>query len=257
MKFIFKIDKNYLISHTFASEKKPFSEWSILERICWEKYKNEPAYYFLNTKHLNWAAEQILNKSLDQDLKISFLNIAERLGKIYKDIFKSKEFKRLYKETAEYLEFVKSQWKTNEKEALKNLEDILKIKFPNKKITVYITHPKLKNGKSLPKKNLIFWGHPENWKNYSTIYLCHELLHVLTWKKQKDYRIMHALIELATDEELRIRLNKRGKYFDTKDGHKDLVELKKKILPYWKSYLNDKSIKNIFELEALLIKLKF
>jgi hypothetical protein len=68
---------------------------------------------------------------------------------------------------------------------------------------------------------------------------------------------MHAIIELLTDEELRIRFNKKGVYFKEKQkfiGHKDLISLKKKILPYWKNYIKGRLGGTIFELEKLLIK---
>jgi hypothetical protein len=48
-------------------------------------------------------------------------------------------------------------------------------------------------------------------------------------------KISHGIIELITDNELRIRLNKKGKYFKEQDrdvGHPYLREIEKKILPY-------------------------
>jgi len=88
----------------------------------------------------------------------------------------------------------------------------------------------------------IVWGHPEEWPNYSTVYLCHEIMHILTNLDPSD--ITHAVIELMTDNELRIRLNNKGKYFQY-PGHKHLRKLEKNILPEWKKYLK-KPEKNIF-----------
>jgi len=48
-------------------------------------------------------------------------------------------------------------------------------------------------------------------------------------------RTSHGIIELITDNELRIRLNKKGRYFNEKGqdvGHPYLREIEKKILPY-------------------------
>lgn len=258
MKFKFKINKYYLVSHTMISENKPFSDWKKLEEKIWRKYKNEPAYYFLNPKHINWALKTIQTDFLNNSIKKSFLKQSLILEKIYSEIFKSKEFKRLYKETEKYLKFVENQWRKNEKKALNILKKLSGFKLPKKEIVVYITHQKLYKGKAIVDKNIILWGHSEDWENYSTIYLCHELMHILTWHKQKNYNLMHAIIELLTDEELRIQLNKKGEYFKENEkiiGHKNLISLKKKILPYWKKYIKKElAIDNIFELEKFLFK---
>ncbi|PIU99054.1 hypothetical protein COS59_01855 [Candidatus Wolfebacteria bacterium CG03_land_8_20_14_0_80_36_15] len=257
MKFEFKINKYYLVGHVMVSKNKPFPAWKKLEEKIWQKYKDEPAYYFLNPKHISWTLETIQIDSSNKNIKGVFLKHISTLEKIYQEIFKSKEFKRLYKETEKYLKFVKRQWQKNKKQALETIQILSGIKLPKKQITVYLTHPKLYNGKAIVEKNIILWGHKEDWQNYSTIYLCHELMHILTWKKQKNYRLMHAIIELLTDEELRIRLNKKGAYFKEKQkliGHKDLISLKKKILPCWKNYIKGKLGGTIFELEKILIK---
>lgn len=257
MKLEFKINKYYLVGHAMASKNKPFPAWKKLEEKIWQKYKEEPAYYFLNPKHVNWAVDQIKFKFLNSNIQFVFQKKALQLEKIYRDVFKTKEFKRLYKETEKYLKFLKKQWESKQKEALNLLSEISGIQIPREeKINVFITHPKLYNGRILIKEKIILWGHPEDWNNYSVVYLCHELMHIFTWKKQINENIMHALIELTTDEELRIRLNRKGEYFKEYKiiGHKHLKNLKKKILPFWKKFLKEKKFKNIFELEEFLIK---
>ena len=49
----------------------------------------------------------------------------------------------------------------------------------------------------------ILWGHKEEYENYTTIYLWHEILH--TYFDKTD--ISHAIIQLITDCELQNRLN--------------------------------------------------
>ncbi|OGM95684.1 hypothetical protein A2532_02880 [Candidatus Wolfebacteria bacterium RIFOXYD2_FULL_48_11] len=180
------------------------------------------------------------------------------MERIYDDIRRSKEFKQLRKETEQHLLQVSKQWDLNKKFTLSFIQEVTGITLPNKTITVFITHPKLANGRALITHNAILWGHEEDWKNYHTVYLCHELMHILTWHTQKDYAVMHALIELMTDNELRIRLNGKGEYFTENGqlvGHKDLQELEQKILPIWQNYLAGKlKAKNIFELEKYIIK---
>ncbi|KKU99309.1 MAG: hypothetical protein UY32_C0002G0045 [Candidatus Jorgensenbacteria bacterium GW2011_GWC1_48_8] len=101
----------------------------------------------------------------------------------------------------------------------------------NKKIAVYITHPGLKNGRYVGN-NTIEWGHNEDWPNYATIYLWHEILHSYIGYSEKG----HAVIELITDEELRTQLNS-GKY-PPFVGHKYLKSIKNRLLPQWRKYLN-------------------
>jgi len=55
---------------------------------------------------------------------------------------------------------VKKQWNKNEKGALKILQDISGLPLPKHKITVYITHPKSRNSKTLDKKTIVC-GHIE------------------------------------------------------------------------------------------------
>ena len=67
---------------------------------------------------------------------------------------------------------------------------------------------------------------------------------------------MHAIIELSCDNELRIRLNGGGKYFEENNvpvGHKYLVALSKKILPDWKKYLDNPN-ENMFGFEKRISK---
>jgi hypothetical protein len=82
----------------------------------------------------------------------------------------------------------------------------------------------------------------------------HEILHFY-WLKPKDENLSHAIIELVTDNELRIRLN-GGKY-PPFVGHSWLEKIRRKIYPYWKKYLNKKlKAKNIFELEEYILRKK-
>ena len=243
-----------------VSKNKPFPTWQKLEEKIWQKYREEPAYYFLNPNYINWAIEKLQTDFSDKNIKSVFLKQTTILKKIYQDIFKTKGFKRLYKETEKYLVFVKKQWQKNEKEALKILQEISGLPIPKHKINVYITHPKSHNGKTLDKKTIV-WGHEENWINYSSVYFCHELMHIMTWPAhlQINYNIFHALICLSTNNELRIRLNKQGKYFKVGKFYTEypkIIKLEKAILPYWKEYLSGKSGKNILELKSFLDEYK-
>jgi|GEM_PF-1087766 len=261
MIFEFKINKYHLLGYALSSSSKPFPSWKKLEQKIWLKYRDEAAYYFLNSKYAPLALEKIQTELNDKNFKRVWEKHLKVLKKIYNDILKTKEFKRLYQETKNYLKFVKNQWQKNEKEALKILEEVSGLKIPKQKITVYLSHPNSYNGRVLDKKTIV-WGHKEEWKNYATVYLSHELLHIMTQLQSwdKNYPLLHALICLTANNELRIRLNKKGRYF--KEGkcyteRLDIRKIEKKILPDWKKYLKREKgglngIKNILQLEQFL-----
>lgn len=98
---------------------------------------------------------------------------------------------------------------------------------------VFLTHPKLRNGLTVDDSTIV-WGHSEDFENYSSTYLAHELLHLATAHDPSD--VTHAIIQLAADNEVRIRLNGHGDYFEH-SGHRYLVEIEKFLYPSWKSFL--------------------
>lgn len=228
MKFKFRINPDYVFLHAINARQKnePFAGWAKFTNNIWEE---SPEVFYL----LAGAPEYILRSS-------SLPTIAKKTQGVLKKIRLSKEYRKLIKETREYLVFVEKQWQKNGEQALSILSEISGIELPKVIITVFITHPKLRNG-SVVDDNAIVWGHSEDFKNYTTVYLCHELMHIMTKHDPSD--ITHAVIELMTDNELRIRLNRRGSYFSC-PGHAYLRQLEKKLFPAWKTYLKRKD-KNI------------
>lgn len=216
-----------------------------------KEYKNDPFYYLINLNnhdHIKWAMKQIyLNNKLS-----SFSTVQ----KIFQVIFRSPEFKTIYKETIQYKNTVKRQWDQNQDFVLKFLKEITGVKIPHLSIPVFIVHPKLRKGKASPYNQIIF-GHLENWPNYSTVYVTHELLHLIFYYyKIPQNDISHVLVELISDNELRIKLNKKGTYFKEKQeyiGHSHLKKIHKKILPFWLKYLQNEQ-KNINSLYRKLKK---
>ncbi len=95
--------------------------------------------------------------------------------------------------------------------------------------------------------NVIGWGHHEEWPNYTTVYLWHEILHSYLGYSELE----HTLIQLVTDNELRVQLN--GGSYPPFVGHENLNPLTEKLFPYWKKYLQ-KDNKNIYELKEKLEK---
>ena len=169
----------------------------------------------------------------------------EESEKIFREALRSHEYRRLRQETEIHLGEVKKEWREDGEKALTILHEILRVPIPARKITVVVVHPDLRGGFSVGegKNKKIIWGHRAEWENYHTVYLCHELLHILLEWKDIPPNITHALIELATDNELRIRLHGGGQYFfvgEKSVGHPYLKSLEEKILPFWEKYLRQK-----------------
>ena len=223
MKIKFLIDENYLIIHTLSSMRRDrFSSQKHRKDIvdfqdyAWKKSKQ---CYNLLVGRL--SPEDVLNHSIQ--------DICKELPKFLNYCKSSVQYKKILKQTQKYSQFCKRQWDKNYPTTSEIMKAITGFKF-NKTFKVYVTHPSLRNG-SYPGDNVIEWGHHEDWPNYATVYLWHEILHSYFGRTDVD----HAIIQLITDEELRIRLN-GGKY-PPFAGHKNLILITKKILPYWKKYL--------------------
>lgn len=231
MNLKFLIDPRYIFLHTINQHQhnEPFKGWSNFTMKIWDKHPQE--CYFL----AGYAEWPIIKKS-------SLSLVAKNAESLLTDWLKTPQVKKLIKETEKYRNWLEKEWNKKGQQALNELKQIIKILLPNKTISVYVTHPKLRNGMSV-NETIIVWGHPEDWLNYSVVYLCHEIMHILFWDIKSS--VSHAIIELATDNELRIRLNKRGKYFKEGKfdiGHNKLRKIEQKLIPWWNKYLKDPKI---------------
>jgi len=221
MKLNFKIDEDYFIRHTLFStkdsrfsSKKHRGDIKAFQNYAWRK--NKQCYGLLTG----------MEKGL---IGVRLRAVSQKMPSFLNDLEKSRSYKRILKQAKNYLEFCKGQWGKNYPAASKCVEKTTGLRL-NKTLTVYITHPSLHNG-FYAGQNIIAWGHNENWSNYTTVYLWHEVLHSYFGKSDID----HTIIELITDNELRSRLN--NVKYPPLEGHKSLLPLKKKILPHWRKYL--------------------
>lgn len=219
----FKIDDDYLIAHTLSnidsdrfSSTKHRKSIVVFQDYAWRECK--PCYNLLVGR---FSAKEFSEGEL--------YKTAKRLPGFLVKLKRSEKYKKIRRQTEDYLQFCKNQWKKNYIVTSKSIRELTGLRL-NKKFAVYITHPSLRNG-GYKGNNVIEWGHNEDWPNYATVYLWHEILHSYIGWSDKE----HAVIELITDEELRTRLN-GGKY-PPFVGHKNLESTKKKLLPKWKKYL--------------------
>ena len=212
----FRIDENYLIAHAlFSTNKKRFSSNKHKKDIV--SFQNF-AWAISKQKYLNLISEyRPIDVKKQKDLSKTtrkFLALLKR----------SKQYGKILLQTQKYLLFCKSQWDKNLNRSSALVRELTGIKMSNR-FDVYITHPSLKNGMNSNGK--ILWGHNEDWDNYTTVYLWHEILHSYLSVTQ-NARLNHAIIQLIADNELRVKLN-RGTY-PPFYGHKELFPLMRKML---------------------------
>ena len=217
MELTFIVDKSYLAFLILTTKGLKLDTY--LKNKLWEKYKS--SYKFLQSQ------APLMSDTLSN------------LQKLLDECIESDNFKTNYKESLEYLDKIKSQWEKNRSKTISILEKILKVKLPKIIYTIYITHPKFHKGKYLGDYK-ISYTHDEEWPNYNIVYLVHEILHGIL----PSGNLSHAVIELITDNELRLRLSpddpKNKQYFVYSKiliGHKNLHKLETKLLPKWKKYL--------------------
>lgn len=227
IKLNFRIDDDYLIAYTLSSMGK--------DRFSSVKHKKD----IIAFQNYAWGKSKSCCKliigrfSAKEAIKSESWKTKRQLQSFLKELKNNDQYKTVRQQTEEYLKFCENQWDKNYALASETINDLTGLRL-NKKFNVYITHPSLRNG-SYRGNNVIEWGHNEDWQNYATIYLWHEILHSYIGWSDKE----HAVIELMTDEELRTRLN-NGKY-PPFAGHKNLAKIKHKLLPRWKKYLNSKN----------------
>jgi hypothetical protein len=236
MDFLFTINKNLLTASALFSQRgQNLKGWKDLKNKLWDKYRAPYEFFLHNDSRTVFSST---------DLKESVNKITDQVKPFFEECQASEEYQQLLKEAEEYRNWLESEWDKKKEHVLKELGNILKIKLPNNTFTVQVVAPSVGGGKYLGN-NTIFWGHTEDWDNYSIVYLIHEALHEIIGTQS----IEHAVIELIADNELRIRLNSKGEYFyenGNQVGHDYLSDLEKKLVPYWDIYLNNPST-NIFE----------
>jgi len=246
MKIEFKINRYALASEIITAQgKNPniFPFFKNTYKKIWNSYFDDPEFFFIQTNHAPWGIQMINLRANKTGFVKSFTHSAQFIEQIYQEIFKTIAFKKIERETKAYLQKIESQWRKKEPLIETYIKDSLRIPEIKEPITVYIFHPKLSEGRAYYKDRVILWGHKELWENYSIVYITHEILHILLGGICKDKIITHALIELATDNELRVRLNPQDTYFVKNgiyQGHEYQRKLVKKIYPSWKNFLKNR-----------------
>jgi len=259
LKLKFKIDKHHLAYKyvlKYFGNPKDSLEWANLKKTLAEKYEAYPGFLFFEPNEIGhgllWFNQDLSDKDVIRD--------KATVNKIFELIFQSEIFKKAYLETQNYKDRLEKVWSENTPYILE-YEKIIGLQ-PSAEATVLVLHPELETG-SYISDNIIEWGYPDLYDNFQLIGLCHEFLHVLTEKQyemaetEDEKWLMHSLIYLSADEELRLRINKDSDYFTSSivnTYHPRLIETAKRSLPTWKQYVANKREKDVIELYENLRK---
>lgn len=240
MEFI--IDKCYLIGHTLnCTNNKTFSsdKWNddivSFQNEVWEK--NEIGYRLLPSERMNFD-------TYHHETLLSFMQFAESLP----------TFQKILEQMVEYKNECEKKWINDYEITSKYISDLTGLTL-DKKFKIYLTHPSQRNGCYIGD-NCICWGCSSNkngslFDHYDVIYLWHEILH--SYFSNDD--LSHCIIQLITDNGLRVMLNQNEKIFPLV-GHDNLMSLMRKIYPKWEEYLQRKD-KNIYQFLEELKSLGF
>ncbi len=158
---------------------------------------------------------------------------------IYDMVKKTETYKQLFEETENFRLSLMQTWDQNKKEIIKECKEILRMDI--RLYHVLVVHPKLDvidvetiKGK---KVNTITWGCAK--KNDNSIETLIKIISSIVKKELKDYQseyheIVEAIVELAIDNELYTRIEKKSQYLK---GEASLAFLKRQIYPYFLMYL--------------------
>jgi hypothetical protein len=230
MDFNFTVNENLLIYSALLGPKSRNFKAKVIKDRLYEKY---PTPFRLKGDDMRVI---FASESLEE----SFNDLKEQAVNLFEDFKKTDEYKGLLEKTMLYKDELSKMWSKKKDLVVTHLKDILRIEIPNKTATVFVVSPEIGGGMYLGDMK-IMWGHSDDWENYSIVYLAHEYLHSFFPTTEN----AHAIIELATDNELRIRLNGDGQYFTENGqqvGHERLRSLEESLLPKWREYLNNKSM---------------
>jgi len=205
-----------------------------LQNKMWKKYRY--AYIFI----------QLCIK-----YNLSPFNTIKNIIKVINFTIEHPLFINVLNDTKDFMKEISTEWLSKKDQILKIVKDITKIDvFQDFKATMYVTNKKLNIGRNISKyysnRNVFIYSHRNLCDNYNMSYLIHESLHSVFGSSE----IEHAIIELIADNELRIRLNNGGKYFE--HGHDYLRPMLYKLLPDWIMYLT--SNENIYDFRDKMLK---
>jgi hypothetical protein len=256
-----KIDKAYLVYkalatdiapdglHTFIAGQTPRDH---LKALAAAAEKIDP----LACKFIRAKGHIFDIMALANHLQCDTAPLAARAEKLIEQLMDNAAFLPVLQDTQKALADLAAEWDANFQKSLGIISDLTGLSF-GKSFPVYITHPCQAAGHNNYGK--IFCTYRNDFPNYNTVYMWHEILHsYITFEDKGDYaaaeRAPHAVIQLVADNELRVRLN--GGNYPPFEGHPYLNSTVDVLLPSWRAYLAQKEKRDILKYLQLAVSLE-
>lgn len=220
----FRVDPRYLVYHTLTRcEQGAFvakaADLIAFQDRAWEM--DQRAYQFLMRGP---AGDHVVERKI--------VEIAQRGEELIERMQQEPLFKKIQEETIASGELVEAEWLQDYDQSAKIMRSLTGIEMDDD-FEILLTHPDQRNGGNAGKT--ILWAYRNTWPHYNTVYLWHEILHYYV----PLHDVAHAAIELATDNELRVRLG--GGHYPPYEGHPQLNEFRDQMLDDWWLYLQSDS----------------
>lgn len=229
MQLTFQIDDKYLIAHALAS-MGPGAFFASENNATVVDMQN-------GAWRISPAAYDLLAGRLTPQGIANIERVVGQLPAFFLAVMQSAPFRKLREETEHYRASCAEQWDRNRERSTQIIHDLTGFDL-NRSFVVFVTHPSLKNGRILDDHHLA-WGHHEEWPDYTTVHLWHEILHAYFDRNDTT----HAIIQLIADNELRTQLS--GGTYPPFIGHPHLFLRMEHVLPQWREYLTIKPPRDI------------
>jgi len=201
---------------------QPWEELCAFQNKAWEKDKDASKFLRLGV-----TDEFVLAHK-------SFVDLAKRAEQLLPDMVADPLFKPLLGQTQSALSRTREEWEADYVKSSSIMRELTGLKLDGD-FDVQITHPSQRNGHG---GNPIGWTYRQDFPHYNTVYLWHEIMHsFIEADRHADavVNVEHAVIQLLTDNELRVRFN--GGTYPPLEGHKETVPMMERLLEDWRAYL--------------------
>ncbi len=240
----FILNDYFLVSYLFTNGRNFIGNYKDQERIdvvnflqyAWDD--NESLYIAMSGRFGLAGMVPILENH-------KFSSFGIHIDEFIDKITKTKEYERIRDQTKNSIERCKGEWDKN----FEKTSDFLSnygIEVDGK-YKIWMSHPAIRAGQNIGRNDII-WADRNDWPNYNTVYIWHEILHSYFDKFGVKKMIEEVIVQLLTDNEMRKMLN--GTDYPPFEGHDDTVNMMEAIYPDWKEFLaqDKKDIKQFVEM---------
>lgn len=229
----FLVDEDFLLTHTLFRDIVP------------------PHCYTHSQTGLRRKGEQLIeekdgNKISEENVGVNLRLFSEMLTEslspqaqeIANRLKQTPDYRAIFEHTRRFKWELESFWQASYDRTLGIMQEITGLDFADDQFKVYSVS--VPDGKYMGNGRIVFGPLKERFSNFQVVGLWREIMHGKMKAGSKDIPhcddIEHSVIQLATDNELRVLLNGNGMY-PPFEGHERYAPLMKKMLPHWYMYL--------------------